>query len=225
MKQLLLIVTLGVVLFAACKKDSDSAIPSTQSNFKFFNGVPGAVFGVKLDTVTVSSGVNYGEATAYKSMRAQSYNLTIINGNQQLALGQFFLRNGKNFTLFLGADTSGKLLTYVWAEDDLSAVPGDSARWRVVDLSDSYKTNNRSALPLDFRMDTTRVFRAVVFGGITKYANIFAPSNYTLNVNYVDSSKVMGSFPTGFLKGKSYTYVATGNANTTNFQVFQVQNN
>ncbi|MBV7531796.1 DUF4397 domain-containing protein [Chitinophaga sp. sic0106] len=237
MKKFLILAIAVMAILAACKKDSDSAIPQTSSNFMFFNGVPGSSFGVLIDTVSISTGVAFGQSTTYRSFKAQAYNLYIYNTanpTQLISFGQVNLRNGKHISAYLGIDTTGAIpagLRMVLAEDDLSGVPGQQARYRVVDMSDTYKTNrnNKSSLAMDFNVDTSRYvwgFRAMQFTSYSDFKTIHADSTYKLNVNWVDSSKRLGTFPMDLKNGKVYTFVATGNAlDSLNFKVFMVQHN
>ncbi|SHM08907.1 protein of unknown function [Chitinophaga jiangningensis] len=237
MKKFIIIAIAAMAILAACKKDSDSAIPQTSSNFMFFNGVPNTTFGVLIDTVNISTGVAYGQSTTYRSFKAQAYNLYIYDvskPNVLINFGQVNLRNGKHISTYLGIDTTNEVpngLRMTLAEDDLSNVSGGQARYRVVDMSDTYKTNrnNKSALAMDFKVDTSRYvwgFRAMQFTAFSDFKTIQGDSTYHLNVNWVDSTKRLGTFPMNLQKGKVYTYVATGNAlDSLNFKVFVVQHN
>ncbi|RAJ87582.1 uncharacterized protein DUF4397 [Chitinophaga dinghuensis] len=234
MKQILTVLFLGVLAFAACKKDVDSAIPVTQSHFMFINGVPGSSFGVRVDTVNVSNGVPYGQGSAYASFRAQAYNLYIYpvnNPSNVINLGQVNLRNGRYFSGILGVDSTNTGLVFAFTEDDLSALPGKSARYRVVDLSDSYRSTRNTKVPLglDFAVDTSIIlngFAGMGFTAQSSFKTIYADSSYKLNVFWADSSKRLGVFPMNLNNGKVYTFVATGNAlDTVNFNVFPVLHN
>ncbi|WP_291909746.1 DUF4397 domain-containing protein [Chitinophaga sp. CB10] len=237
MKKFLVMALAAMALMAACKKDSDSAIPQTSSNFMFFNGVPNTTFGVLIDSVRISSGVPFGQATAYRSFKAQAYNLYLYNTaapNVLINFGQVNLRNGKYISTYLGIDTTNAIpggLRLTLAEDDLSAVPAQQARYRVVDMSDTYKTlrNNKTALAMDFRVDSSRYiygFRAMQFTAFSTFKTIRGDSSYKLNVNWVDSTKQLGTFPMNLQSGKVYTFVATGNAlDSLNFKVFAIQHN
>ncbi|MBV8252810.1 MAG: DUF4397 domain-containing protein [Chitinophaga sp.] len=234
MKQYITVVFLGLLAFVACKKDNGSAIPNTQSHFMFINGVPGTAFGVKVDSMSVATNVPYGQASKYATFRAQAYNLSIYpvnNPSNVLKLGQVNLRNGRYFSLILGVDSTNTGLVTVFAEDDLSTLPGKTARYRVVDLSDTWRTNrtSKTPLPLDFAVDTSIIlngFRGMTFATRSAFKTIFADSSYKMNVNWVDSSKRLGVFPMNVNNGKVYTFVATGNAlDTLNFNVFPVIHN
>ena len=214
MKHLIIPVIIVLALLGACKKSSDSAVPVTQSSFMFFNAVPGdEMFNVMLDTINFASNVPYATSTGYKSYRAQKYNLTVAAASQPSRIifrQEIFLRNNRSYTAFLGADSTNRQLVLFTTEDDMTSLGADKAKFRVIDFSQGSKANT-TPLGIDVYSDTVpRFFRGLTFPSITAFAPIFGDSNYVMNFRWVDSSKVLKSFPLATETGKVYSLVTTG---------------
>ncbi|PSL47504.1 uncharacterized protein DUF4397 [Chitinophaga niastensis] len=231
MKQLILPVIIVLALLAACKKNSDSSIPVTQSNFMFFNAVPGnAQFNILLDSLPVATNVGYGVGTGYKQFRAQNYNLYIYDTrtpNNLMYGGQINLRNKRFYSAYLGADSTGLQLALRITEDDLSSPGAGTAKFRVVDLSQAF-TPNRSVLGIDVYSDTfPRFFRGITFTALTPFATVYGDSNYTkLNFRWTDSTKVLQQYHLSTQAGKVYTLVTTRYPlDSLNFKIFTIQHN
>lgn len=232
MKYLIIPIIIVLALLGACKKNSDSAVPDTHGSFMFVNAVPSDVlFDVMLDTMHFASNVAYKTNTGYKSYRAQKYNLIITDvtnpASPHLLVNQeIFLRNNRYYSAFIGADTSKNGLSLIVSEDDLTPQPPDQARFRVIDFSQGFK-NNGSPLGIDILTGNIRVFRGLTFPAQTAFVPLRADSNaYTINFNYVDSSKLLKSFQLPTQVGKVYTLVTTGNPLDSNkMEVLNIQHN
>ncbi|CAL1520190.1 DUF4397 domain-containing protein [Chitinophaga sp. MM2321] len=231
MKQLTLSVIIVLALLAACKKDSDSSIPVTQSNFLFFNGVPGtAQFGVLLDTMVLSSNIGYGENTGYKQYRAQKYNIYLYNTltpGTLLPGGEINLRNGRFFSAYLSVDTVAKQYLLRTTEDDISSLGKGTAKFRIMNLSQTFKAN-QSPLGIDVYSDTfPRIFTNITFTTLTPFAAVGGDSAYTLNFRRPDTPVVvLKKLPFQTETGKVYTLITSGNAlDTATFRIFTIQHN
>ncbi|WP_143307807.1 DUF4397 domain-containing protein [Chitinophaga vietnamensis] len=244
MKQLILPVIIAMALLAACKKSSDTAVPETESHFMFVNGVPGATFGVKMDTANVATSVAYGGSSGYKAFKAQAYRMWIYDvrtPQSPIYMGQYNLRNARYFTAFLGVDTSNTRLSLMFAEDDLSPNTTGMARFRVVDLSDSYnptRFSSQQAVSMDIWSDTSntsanssRFFRGMSYPSISSFTPVFADSTYLMCVRWIDfraKDSIFGTPTIHFNKDKVYSLVLTSRADrldTTKLKSFVIQHN
>jgi len=232
MKYLIIPVIIVLALLGACKKNSDSAVPDTHGNFMFVNAVPdpAAVFNIKLDTINFASNVAYKTNTGYKSYRAQKYNLVITNANQPSVIlynGEIFLRNNRYYSAYLGADSTKKFLSLIVTEDDMTSLGPDKAKFRVIDFSEGFKAN-RTPLGIDILTRGVRMFRGLTFPAQTAFAPLRADSNqvYTINFNYVDSSKLLKTAQLPTQVGKVYTLITTGYPLDSNrMEVLNIQHN
>ena len=230
MKHLIIPVIIVLALLGACKKSSDSAVPVTQSSLMFFNAVPGdELFNVMLDTIDFASNVPYATSTGYKSYRAQKYDLTVTAASQPSRVifrQQIFLRNNRFYTAFLGADSTNRQLVLFTIEDDLTPLGPDKAKFRVIDFSQATKPN-LTPLGIDVYADTfPRFFRGLAFPSLTGFAPISGDSNYVINFRWVDSSKVLKSFPLASETGKVYSLVTTGYPlDSSKFHILLVKHN
>lgn len=230
MKQLVYAALL-IVLTAACNKNSDSAIPDTKSGINVFQAVrDNSAFDVLLDTIQLGKSMVFGTNTGYQFFRARKYNLAVyVAGDRTrlLAGGEINLRNNRQYSIFIGVDTSGRRLVVNAAEDTLSAPQPGKARLRFVNLSDTYKPN-KQALGLDFYTNGRRIERGIGFQTITNFRDIDADSTYNLDVRWVDSSLSL-------LKGRKeqitirdqqiFTVIIAGNAlDTSKLRLIRYQN-
>ncbi|GEP90029.1 hypothetical protein CTE07_16740 [Chitinophaga terrae (ex Kim and Jung 2007)] len=202
-----------MIFLGACKKDSDSAVPDTHSNFMFVNAVPGNdAFTVRLDTMEIGT-LKYGENSGYKTYRAQKYNVTItssLNPNVVLYNQELFLRNNRYYSAYLGADSTNRGLWLFLLEDDLSPTPEKEARFRVIDFSQGVM-DNRATAALDVVSDPIqRFFRGLTAPSYTAYARVYGDSAYVLSLKLRDSSKVLKTVPFPTKSGKTYTLITTG---------------
>lgn len=225
-----------VLLFAAiaCSKDSESDIPDTRGGLMVFQMIPGDVkFDVMLDTVTLGSNMAFGDNTgSYKEFRAQKYNLFVyLAGNHTAPImgGELNLRHGKNLSAFLTVDHNDTLQVFVTEDDNTPSTIAGNARMRVINLSDPYRKvgtgNNQQQLPLDFYLEyvdkkSVPVFKSLTYGTVTEPAEIRA-GNRRLDINWVDSSKILQSVSFRADSGKVYTMITTGDPRTANFKLWQ----
>ncbi|HVI47388.1 MAG TPA: DUF4397 domain-containing protein [Chitinophaga sp.] len=234
MKQLILPVIAALLIFAACKKNSDTDIPVTRSSFMFFNGVEGTQFKVMLDTNVITDKVAYSEYTAYKSFRAQKYNIYLYEANNPTQLingGEINLRNNRYFSAYLFLDTARKQLLMRTTEDDLTSLGEGTGKFRVLNISQTYKPD-KSAMNMDVvrinsvKRDTVRYARAVSFATLTPFGAWPANSDDSLYFRWIDSTGVLKQIQFPVQAGKVYTLVTAGNLlDPTKFKVYTIQHN
>lgn len=234
MKKLLIIVCM-LLAVAACKKDSDSAIPVTQSNFMFFNGAPGGSFKVSLDTFEIAGKIGFGEHTPYKQFRAQLYNIYITDlntTNPAVRVGQINLRNKRSFSAYIGLDSVRKQYFLRTIEDDLTAPGGTNMKVRVVNLGQTFR-DNTSEVAIDLygaTADTVAIARGLGQGAVTPFVMMDGNGiTYQLNFRRNDLTTpkdILSIYPLAGKPGKIYTLVTTGNLRSSeSFKVFMLEHN
>lgn len=232
MKKLLIVVMGWLIVMTACKKDSDSAIPVTSSSFMFFNGIPGAVYDIWLDSsgISVAKGVKFGENTPYIAVRAQMYTIYLQEQSDPsktwIRVGQVNLRNKRSFSAYIGVDSANKLNIVRTVEDDLTPPPPDYMKFRVVSLSQSFRTNGQS-LGMDLFSQSTPYFRGIGFTQITPFTTLLGDSTYNFNFRRNDDTTVItNKLDFKSQPGKIYTLVTVGNAlSSTTFKTFTITHN
>ncbi|MBO9727792.1 MAG: DUF4397 domain-containing protein [Chitinophaga sp.] len=229
MKYLIIPIIIGLTLLGACKKNSDSAVPDTHGNFMVVDALPNGVqYDIRLDTIAFASNVGYKTVTGYKSYRAQKYNLIITPAGQPgviLYNNGIFLRNNRYYTAFLGGDSLKNPLLII-TEDDLTPARGDSAKFRVIDLSQGFKPN-RTPLGMDVLSGVGPIiFKGLAFPSQTAFAPLVGDSAYAIRFKYVDSSLTLRYHPLPTQKGKVYTLVTAGYPlDSARFNILTIQHN
>lgn len=229
MKKLLIVVLGWLIVMTACKKNSDSAIPVTSSSFMFFNGIPGAVFDIWLDTTQVAKGVAFGQNSPYRAMRAQLYNIFLVdqsNPGTRIPAGQINLRNKRFFSAYLGQDSANKVNIFRTVEDDLTPpAPGDM-KFRIVSLSEAFRPNGQ-AVGMDLFSQFNLIFKGIGFTQFTQFAPLPGDSTYQFNFRRTDDSTIIPNrFAFKSQPGKIYTIVTVGNAlSSATFKTFFITHN
>ncbi|WP_161964176.1 DUF4397 domain-containing protein [Chitinophaga flava] len=229
MKKLLIVALILLMAAAACKKNSDTAIPVTQSSFMFFNGVPEAVYDIRLDSFSMATGVAFGKNTPYQTFRAQLYTIYLIDQrfpNDTIRVGQINLRNKRSFSSYIGFDSANKVRVFRTIEDDLTPPPPLNMKFRVVDFSEAYRFNGTS-VGIDVFSQNDRIFRGIGFTQFTPFVNLPGDSTYQLNFPRTDSNSIIPNrLPFPVQTGKIYTLVTVGNAmSSETFKTFTITNN
>ncbi|MBC9934551.1 DUF4397 domain-containing protein [Chitinophaga qingshengii] len=229
MKKLLFVVMGWLIVMTACKKDSDSAIPVTSSNFMFFNGIPDAVYDVLLDSIKIAQGVKFGTNTPYATLRAQMYTIYLIEAHRPkdtIRAGQINLRNKRSFSAYVGVDSANKVNVIRTLEDDLTPPPPDYMKFRVVSFSQSFRANGQS-LAIDLFSRSSPYFRGIGFAQVTPVATLIGDSTYNFNFRRNDDTTVITStLDFKSQPGKIYTLVTVGNAlSSTTFKTFTITHN
>lgn len=218
----------------ACSK-SDGDIPDTRAGLLIFNMIPGdAKFDVLLDTAVLGNNLAYGDNTGtYKEFRARKYDLWVYpagNHTTPVMAGELNVRNGKNLSAFLTVDSKKNMSVLLTEDVNTPSSIATYAKFRVVDLTDPYRTvgtsGNTQRLPLDFYLNyvdkkSIPVFKGLTYGAVTGPAEIVG-GTYRVDINWLDSSKTLQKVPFTAEAGKVYTLIATGDAlSTGNFKMFQ----
>jgi len=218
--------------FVACNSKDDTAIPDTSSNINVFIGVAGAQFDIAIDTAFIGTDVGEGESTGYKSFRAQRYTLNIYaagNHTSPVAFGQISMRNNYHYSVFL-SQARNKTLRLLAVEDVLNPPNPFTGRVRIVNLSDSYNSDQQS-VNLDFSLadlkDTTR-FRNLNYLAVTPFTEIQA-GDYDRHINLANSSvDLLGTIVPTFTvpDGKLTSWIVYGNAYARDsFKLVEFQHN
>lgn len=230
MKKLLIVVLGWLIVMTACKKNSDSAIPVTSSSFMFFNGIPGKIYDIWLDTTKVATQVAFGKNSTYSSMRAQLYTMYLVDADDpaktKQLVGQINLRNKRFFSAYIGYDSANKVNIFRTLEDDLTPTAPQDMKLRVVSLSYAFRSNGQ-AVTMDLFSQENRIFRGIGFTQFTPYATLPGDSVYHLNFRRTDDTTIIPSrfdFPSK--PGKIYTMVTVGNAqDAATFKTFTITHN
>lgn len=223
----LLVVAAGIW---ACNKDSDSSIPDTTSYINVFVFNPDASYDVVLDTATLGTGLALGDDTGYKGFLAKRYRLCIFSAGDRtdtLIQGQISLRNNHHYSVFFMKNRNN-VLQVVATEDPFGPASNTDGYVRVINLSDSYNSNN-SLLLMNFYVDGTKEFSNIGYGAVSdfkKYA--YGPHRRDLRNASTDSTLFYNPADTTFTVevGKSYSWICYGPvANKDSFKVVTFQHN
>ena len=216
---MLILVTAGIF---ACNKDSDDSIPVTSSNINVFQAVPGRLFDVFIDTMTMSTDLAYGESSGYHAFEAKRYTLVICPAGKPDSPyigGQVSLRNGYYYSVFLSLNNSLQPQVLL-VEDPLRGTTTGYGRMRYINLSDSY-INRASRLTIDIktfttvdtRQDTARYFRRLSYLAASDFVDVpIGP--HSLVVTYPDSTLSLNGNGQAIQVDdqKQYTFIGYGNA-------------
>ncbi|TWW01191.1 DUF4397 domain-containing protein [Chitinophaga pinensis] len=216
---LLILVTAG---FFACNKDSDESIPVTSSNINVFQAVPGKLFDVLIDTMTMTTELAYGQSSGYHAFEAKRYDLLIRLAGQPdspYIAGQISLRNGHYYSVFLSLNNNN-VPQALLVEDALGGTRVGFGKMRYINLSDSY-INRASRLTIDIKtfttsdagQDTARYFRRLSYLAATDFVDV-PTGPHSLVVTYPDSTLSLNGNGQAIQVDdqKLYTFIGYGNA-------------
>lgn len=219
-------------LTAACNKTSDSDIPDTKSGVIVYNMAPGdRKFDILLDTAVLGTDLAFGQSTnTYREFRAQKYDLLVFAAGDRstpLIRGEINLRNNRNYSTYLTINNQN-LLGMIGGEDDLnpSSSP-DYAKFRVINLSDTYmrlsSTSRPERLPMDFYLGKNRMYRRVSYTGVAPFLEILK-GTYQVDARWPDSSLSLLHDPNNKVElqavgGKIYTLITTGKAQDSTLKI------
>lgn len=221
MQQRLFVLLILLTGFWACKKDSDSSIPHTNSNVNVFSLIDNVQFkyDIKLDTTLVGT-IGPGENTGYHGFQARRYNMNIYHAGMSDLLGsvQVSLRNGHNYSVFLSVDHTGGII--VRTVDDIYTLPQKGySLLRLVDQNDSYYNPTSlgfgSPLIFDYVLDdSVVVFPRLNYQAITQF--IAVPAGvHPWDVRWTDSTLTLlpnRDTTFNFEDGKVYSWIIYGTA-------------
>jgi len=210
-RNVVLMATLLVVLFASCKKnEAVIPVPVEEASIIIKHASPDApnvdlfVDGARINTSSISFNTN----TGYVKIKAGARNIkvnaagstsSVINANVTLV-------KDKNYSLYAANKLSA--IEPVLVEDNLTVPAAGKAHIRFVHLSpDAPSVNIVSGTA------TTNLFSAVTFKSSTAFTPVDATATgtaFTFNIRNATTSANVASVPATLVAGKIYTIVIRG---------------
>jgi hypothetical protein len=210
-RNVVLMTTLLVVLFASCKKNEDVVTaPVEEANIIIKHASPDApnvdllVDGVKINT----SAVGFNTNTGYLKIKAGARNIKVnaVGSTTSVINSNLTLAKDKNYTLYAANRLSN--IEPVLVEDNLTAPAAGKAHIRFVHLSP-----DAPAVNIVNGAATTNLFSSVAFKSSTAFTPVDATAAgtaFTFNIRNATTTASVASVPVTLVAGKIYTIVIRG---------------